>query len=169
MGSRSNVTLALWATVALAACSESDTSPLPTSTLAMGAPVVSNAQVLVAGSPVQGAVTRGTNEPTLFRVRVQAPGGLPTIRRVVMQYSQPGPNHHGGPMMGGYTGSVLCYDDGTNGDDIPGDGVYHYMDPANQIGCHGVNAPSGEYRYGFWCEDVYGQRSNTASLTVVRP
>jgi len=71
-------------------------------------------------------------------------------------------------MMGGFRGTVLCYDDGTHGDDIPGDGIYHYMDPDNQIGCHGTGAPTGEYRYTFWCEDIYGQRSNDLSITVVR-
>jgi hypothetical protein len=100
---------------------------------------------------------------------VQAPGGLSTIRRVMMEYSQPGPNRSMGPMMGGFTGSVLCYDDGTHGDPIAGDGIYHYMDPQDQIGCHGVNAPSGDYHYTFWCEDIHGQRSNTATVTVSRP
>jgi hypothetical protein len=117
---------------------------------------------------VQGVVTRGTDEPALFRVRVRAPAGLSTVRRVVMQYTQPGPNHHGGLMMGGFNGSVPCYDDGTHGDDMPGDGVYHYMDPENQIGCHGAGAPPGEYHYSFWCEDFQGQRSNTATVTIVR-
>lgn len=70
--------------------------------------------------------------------------------------------------MGGYSGSVLCYDDGTHGDDMPGDGVYHYMDPDDQIGCHGANAPMGDYHYTFWAEHMNGRRSNTVSVTVVR-
>ena len=71
-------------------------------------------------------------------------------------------------MMGGFSGEVLCYDEGTSGDDIAGDGIYHYMDPENQIGYACLNAPQGSYQYAFWSEDVYGQRSNTATLTVVR-
>ena len=71
-------------------------------------------------------------------------------------------------MGGGYQGTTLCYDDGTHGDDIPGDGLYHFMDPQNQIGCHGYDAPRGEYQYHFWCEDVYNQRSNTTTVTIVR-
>jgi len=132
------------------------------------APTVSNAQVLVAGQSIQGLVVEGTNEPSLFRVRVHAPGDLSTIQRVVLRYSQPGPNHHGGPMMGGFRGTVLCYDDGTHGDDVPGDGIYHFMDPDEDIGCHGIEAPPGEYRYEFWCEDVFGQQSNVAPVTIVR-
>ena len=129
---------------------------------------VSNAAVLVNGAPVQGKVTQGTGDSALFRVQVTAPGGLANVGRVVMQYNQPGPNHHGGSMMGGYNGTVDCYDDGTHGDDMPGDGIYHYMDPDDQIGCHGDNAPMGEYHYSFWAEGTNGQRSNTASVVIVR-
>lgn len=132
------------------------------------APAVSNAQVLVAGEPIQGLVVDGTDQPSLFRVRVHAPGGLPSVQRVVLRYSQPGPNHHGGPMMGGFRGTVLCYDDGTHGDDVAGDGIYHFTDPDEDIGCHGVDAPPGDYHYDFWCEDVFGQRSNVATVTIVR-
>jgi hypothetical protein len=129
---------------------------------------VSDAAVLVRGVPVQGRVTQGTGDRALFQVRVTAPGGLSTVGRVVMEYSQPGPNHHGGPMMGAYRGTTLCYDDGTHGDDMPGDGIYHYMDPDDQIGCHGLNAPMGEYHYSFWAEHRNGQPSNTASVVIVR-
>jgi hypothetical protein len=136
------------------------------------APTVSDAQVLVAGQAIQELVVDGTDEPSLFRVRVHAPGGLSTVQRVVLRYAQPGRNHHhggpGGPMMGGFGGTILCYDDGTHGDDVPGDGTYHFMDSEEHIGCHGVDAPSGEYHYEFWCEDVFGQQSNVASVTIVR-
>ena len=152
----------------LAACSDSSSLPTTPSPPTSSGPVVTNPLVLVGGMPVQAPVPRGTDQPSLFRIHVQAPGGLATIRRVVLQYSQPGPNHHGGSMMRGFSGTVLCYDDGTHGDDIPGDGIYHYMDPENQIGCHGLNAPRGNYEYAFWCEGVLGQRSNTATLTIVR-
>jgi hypothetical protein len=147
-------------------CSDSPATPMGPS---RQPPVVSDAQVLVDGIPVHGLVMQGTDHPAIFGVRVHAPSGLPSIQRVVLQYSQPGPNHHhGGPMMGGFTGTVFCYDDGTHGDDIAGDGFYHFMDPDDYIGCHGIDAMPGEYHYSFWCEDVYGQRSNTATVTIVR-
>ena len=150
-----------------AACSDQNSvSTTPTET--PGAPTVSNAQVLVGGQSIQGLVVEGTDEPSLYRVRVHAPGGLSTVQRVVLRYSQPGPNHHGGPMMGGFRGTVLCYDDGTHGDDIAGDGIYHFMDPDDDIGCHGINAPPGDYHYEFWCEDIYGQNSNVESVTITR-
>ena len=167
----------LWSVVALVACSGDSpmtTSPsaIPGSSQGTGQSqgpsfTVSHAAVLVNGLPVQGTVTQGTGESALFQVRVAASQGLTSVGQVVMQYSQPGPNHHGGPMMGGYHGEVLCYDDGTHGDDTPGDGVYHYTDPSNQIGCHGQNAPMGEYHYFFWAEGTNGQRSNTAEVTIV--
>lgn len=149
------------------ACSD-DGHHVTTPTATPGTPTVSNAQVLVAGQSIHGVVVKGTDEPSLYRVRVDAPGGLSTVQRVVLRYSQPGPNHHGGPMMGGFRGTVLCYDDGTHGDDIAGDGIYHFMDPDDDIGCHGINAPRGEYHYEFWCDDVFGQQSNVASITIMR-
>jgi len=57
----------------------------------------------------------------------------------------------------------------SSGSPVAARGIYHYMDPENQIGCHGLNAPQGNYEYAFWCEDVLGQKSNTATLTIVRP
>ena len=158
---------ALIALLSLMSCSDGSSSPTAPSAISP-APEVRNPQVLVGGVPVRAHVEEGTGQPALFRVRVHAPSGLNTVQQVLLQYSQPGPNHHGGPMMGGFTGTVVCYDDGTHGDDIPGDGVYHFMGPDANIGCHGLDAPPGEYHYSFWCEDVYGRRSNTASLTIVR-
>jgi hypothetical protein len=32
-------------------------------------------------------------------------------------------------MAGGYNGTLDCYDDGTHGDDMPGDGIFHYTNP----------------------------------------
>ena len=138
----------------------------PTSVSSLS-PAIRDAQVLVGGRPVQGLVVEGTDEPTLFRVRVDAPEGLASIERLVLRYAQPGPNHpggRGGSMMGGFRGTVLCYDVGTHGDHVAGDGIYHFMDPDEQIGCHGIDAPPGE----FWCEDTHGQQSNTLSVIVTR-
>jgi len=149
-------------------CSSDQPTTTPASPSVPGAPTVSNAQVLVAGYAIQGRVAAGTGEPSLFRVHVDGPGGPSTIQRVVLNYSQPGSNHHGGRMMGGFSGTAFFYDDGTHGDDVPGDGIYHFMDPDEDIGCHGIEAPLGEYHYEFWCEDDFGQRSNVAAVTIVR-
>lgn len=153
--------------IGLLACSD-DGSSLMGPTSRPNPPAITSAEILVHGQSVQGVVTRGTDAPALFRVRVHAPGGLPTIQRVVLSYTQPGANHHGRSMMGGFRGTVFCYDDGTHGDDVAGDGIYHFMDPDDAIGCHGVGAPPGDYHYEFWCEDVFGQRSSVRSVTVTR-
>lgn len=42
------------------------------------------------------------------------------------------------------------------------------MDPDDAIGCHGIRAPLGQYHYEFWCEDIFGQQSNTASVIITR-
>lgn len=118
---------------------------------------------------MSGLATLETDEPSLFRVRVHAPNGQASIRQVTLQYQQPGPNHHaGGMMMGAFRGTVLCYDDGTHGDDVPGDGIYSFMDPDDDIGCGRFHAPPGDYQYEFWCEDIYGQRSETVSVSIQR-
>ncbi len=150
------------------ACSDDSPGPMAPNSMTPIAPVVSNPKVIVNGNVVQGRVNSGNGEPSLFQIRVVAPQGLSTVARVVMQYAQPGPNHHGGPMSGGFRGTVLCYDDGTNGDDVAGDGLYHYFDPQSRIGCHGIGAPRGDYEYHFWCEDIFGQSSNTETVTITR-
>ena len=172
----SKLSAVLLAVVVVAACSGGATSDSPsTSTVeALAVPAVSQPTVLVKGTPVEGDLQAGTNDPTVFRVAVTAPGGPSTVRKVTMTYSQPGANHQGdmchdhGCGGGPYTGTVDCYDDGTHGDDVPGDGIYHYTDPNHQIGCNGRNAHPGEYTYSFYCEDIHGQRSNTASVTLTR-
>ncbi len=148
-------------------CSDTPTSPTSPSARPQ-APTVSDPEVLVGGVSMNGLVRVGANETSIFHVRVHAPTGLPSIRQVTLQYVQPGPNHHGGMMMGAFSGTVLCYDDGTHGDDVAGDGIYSFMDPDDDIGCGMLQAPAGSYQYSFWCEDVYGQRSNTVSVTIDR-
>jgi hypothetical protein len=130
--------------------------------------MVREPQVLVGTRPVGGELTEAPGEPTHFQVHVDAPEGLHTIERVVMEFTQPGVNHHHGGSNGPFNGLVECYDDGTHGDPVAGDGIYHYMDPQDRIGCGARNAPNGEYQYRFWCEDAFGTRSNTVSVTVTR-
>jgi hypothetical protein len=171
MSSKSTLALAGATFVALLlAISCSDTSTSPSSPSAQPqAPTVSDPEVLVGGVSMSGLVRVGADEPSIFHVRVHAPTGLASIRQVTLQYLQPGPNHHaGGMMMGAFSGTVLCYDDGTHGDDVAGDGIYSFMDPDDDIACGMFQAPAGTYQYSFWCEDVYGQRSNTVSVTIDR-
>ncbi len=76
-------------TTAVVGCSDEHAATMAPTTMP-AAPTVNNAQVLVAGWPIQGLVVEGTDEPSVFRVHVNAPGGLSAVERVVLQYSQPG-------------------------------------------------------------------------------
>jgi hypothetical protein len=167
---RIRLVVAVGVSVALAlavSCSDSSSSPTA-STGRPQAPTVTDPEVLVGGVPMSGLAAVSGDESSLFRIRPHAPGGLSSIRQVTLHYQQPGPNHHGGGMMTSFSGTVLCYDDGTHGDEVPGDGIYSFMDPDDDIGCGRFHAPSGEYQYQFWCEDVYGQRSETVSVVIER-
>ena len=70
-----------------------------------------------------------------------------------------------GPMHG-YTGQINCYDDGTHGDLVPGDGAYCFVDSTQQYGCHRMGAQSGEYHYDFCGYDPQGHESNHMNLSV---
>jgi len=80
------------------------------------------------------------------RVRVKLPGMMNTM-------------HH-------MTEEFLCYDDGTHGDPIPGDGVYCYDDTSEEYGCHRTDAQPGDYRYDFCGIDGDGHESNHMNLMV---
>jgi len=82
-------------------CSDSPSSP---ESRPVGNPMVNGAEVWVSGFRVEGVVSLGTGDPSLFRIHASSPAGPASLRRVVMEYSQPGPNHRGGPMMGGFQG-----------------------------------------------------------------
>jgi hypothetical protein len=70
--------------------------------------------------------------------------------------------------MGGYMhqGEFYCYDDGTHGDPVPGDGIYCFVDEMQQYGCHSADARPGEYRYEFCGFDQHGHESNRMEVRV---
>ena len=89
------------------------------------------------------------NEPApgrAVRVRVEMPGMM-------------GSMHH-------MTEELFCYDDGTHGDPVPGDGVYCYEDPTVEHGCHRADAQPGDYHYDFCGVDEHGHESNHMDLMV---
>jgi hypothetical protein len=62
--------------------------------------------------------------------------------------------------------SVDCYDDGTHGDAVAGDGTYSYMDADGHIGPHYETCTSGLYTYIFHGTDMTGQHTNSVDLRV---
>lgn len=61
---------------------------------------------------------------------------------------------------------LFCYDDGTHGDPVPGDGVYCFEDTGHEHGCHQIDARPGEYHYDFCGVDDHGYESNHMHLMV---
>lgn len=71
--------------------------------------------------------------------------------------------HMGGSM---HRGEFYCYDDGTHGDPVAGDGIYCFVDDAQQYGCHRADASPGEYHYQFCGFDQHGHESNRMDVVV---
>ena len=66
------------------------------------------------------------------------------------------------------TGDATCYDDGTHGDDVAGDGMYHRADADDAMGCGGAGSPMGTYGYTFHCTATDGQSCGDVTVTVNR-
>jgi hypothetical protein len=94
-------------------------------------------------------------------------------------------DHHGNPVVGGqvqvryrmsdmmghmgrdmHQGEFYCYDDGTHGDPVPGDGIFCFVDDVQQYGCHRSDARPGEYHYEFCGFDQHGHESNRIDVRV---
>jgi len=84
------------------------------------------------------------------------------VRTMYMDY----PAHSSMGMMG-YMDRVQLHDDGTHGDQIPGDGIYCYQDVDGHIGPHHDDCPSGEYHYTFHGTDIEGHDTNSIDCRVM--
>src|SRR3990172_5172568 len=67
-------------------CSDSPSSP---ESRPIGKPMVSGPEVWVSGFRVEGVVSLGTGDPSLFRIHASSPAGPASLRRLIMEYSQP--------------------------------------------------------------------------------
>ena len=102
--------------------------------------------------------------PVRYEAHLVDHRGSPVLGgRVQVQFGMSGMM---GPMHG-YTGSFYCYDDGTHGDPVPGDGIYCFVDNAQQYGCHRAGAQPGEYHYDFHGFGPQGHESNHMNLSVM--
>jgi hypothetical protein len=68
--------------------------------------------------------------------------------------------------MMGQQATVPCYDNGTHGGAVAGDGIYSYLDTDGHIGPNGSDCPQGTYMYGFHGEDLAGHETNTVQCHV---
>ena len=70
-----------------------------------------------------------------------------------------------GMMRGAH--SFRLYDDGTHGDPVAHDGLYHLEDSAGRYACNGKGMMAGEYHYEFHGETPAGGMSNRLHVRVV--
>jgi len=99
------------------------------------------------------SVSRRNSETILLSVRVTDPQGQADIRRVYFNSFKPdGTPGSGNPFS--------MYDDGTNGDVIPGDGLY-----SRGIMISVSNA-LGNYRFDFHAEDRAGSASDALTHVI---
>jgi len=101
--------------------------------------------------------------PMRFEARlVDRQGDLVPGGRMQVQVGMPGMMGH----MNGIAGEFYCYDDGTHGDPMAGDGVYCFVDSIGDYGCHRIDARLGDYNYDFCGYDQQGNESNHINVTV---
>ncbi len=171
MGNRTKQRLSI-ATIAVAilvlaagGCSEDNpTQPADSST---GDLALSEAKVSVDGQSLNGQdISQGSHAgPVRYEARLADHHGNPvTGGQVQVRYGMGGMMGH----MNGYMheGEFYCYDDGTHGDPVAGDGIYCFVDEAQAYGCHRDGAQPGEYRYEFCGFDQHGHESNRMDVRI---
>lgn len=151
------------ALIALTVTACSSTEPAgepPTATTGIEA-----AEVFVGGSPASGGAISGEQGPSLFQVQLRDrdPLHLESVERCAVHYDLPGD----GLLPLRRLGEQPVFDDGSHGDDVPGDGVFHWLDEEDTIGGGRIDAPAGDYQYRFHCRFEDGSESD-AEVTVFR-
>lgn len=118
--------------------------------------------VKINGQSVNNAtIPPGSGPSSLFTVSLANPQDQSSVARVQMDYTQ-----HSPMGMMGQTMTVDCYDDGTHGDMVPGDGTYSYMDVDGHIGPQYGDCVAGQYVYMFHGADTMGQHTNVVECSV---
>jgi len=126
---------------------------------------LSGAQIMVGGQVVNGQTMQPGQmhgNSTFFQATLTGPNGPALGHTVQVQYQTPGYGMGSGHMGGG-TGYMYLYDDGTHGDPIAGDGIYCLEDYQGQYGFHMADAPHGQYHYeffGFNHDDIHSNHMN---------
>lgn len=148
-----------------AGCSENDpTRPADSNA---GDLTLSGAKVSVDGQSLDGQdIQQGSHAGSVrYEARLSDQHGNPvTGGQVQVRYGMSGMMGH----MDGYMhlGEFYCYDDGTHGDPVPGDGIYCFVDGVQEYGCHRDDARTGEYHYEFCGFDQHDHESNRVDVRV---
>lgn len=146
-------------------CSEND--PTRPANSNAGDLTLSAAMVSVNGQSIDGQdIQQASHEgPVRYEAWLADQHGNPvTGGQVQVRYGMSGMMGH----MDGYMhlSEFYCYDDGTHGDTVPGDGIYCFVDDAQEYGCHRAGARPGEYRYEFCGFDQHNHESNRMEVRV---
>ncbi len=139
--------------------SDDPTAPEIAEVTLSGAKVSINDQSLDGRNIHQGEYS----DPMRYEARLaDRHGNLIPGGRVQVQFGMPGMMGH----MNRTMGEFYCYDNGTHGDPVAGDGIYCFVDSMGGYGCHRADAPLGEYNYDFCGYDQHGQESNHMEVGV---
>ncbi len=126
---------------------------------------LSSAQISVDGTVIpDGGTFSHASHPAGSSTRFEAR---------LFENGQPAPNHwcdvQVEPPMGGSMTrhQFQLHDDGTQGDEMAGDGVYTLEDTTGDHGFHHADAPHGEWEYEFECHHASsGEDSNSITIHV---
>lgn len=151
------------ASLVLAAIGCSDDDARPADPVAADL-TLTQARVSIDGRSLDGqAVLQGDKAASVqYEARLTDHQGNPLAGgQVLVRYGMQG-------MMGHdmHLGEFPCYDDGTHGDPMPGDGIYCFVDDGQEYGCHRADARPGEYHYEFCGFDQQGHESNRMTVRV---
>ena len=156
--------LAVGASILLPGCRSNGTSPSRISLLPAPESDVrlAVADVRIDGRSVNGStISPGSGSSTLFTVTLETPADATRIARMQMDYT---PHAEMGMMQN--RSSVDCYDDGTHGDQVAGNGTYSLVDVDGHIGLHYEDCVSGTYVYTFHGLDTMGDHTNSLEWRV---
>ena len=150
------LSLAVLVVTLTAGCSGDDEMSRNASLLPTGSVELASADIRIGDQSVTNAtIPPGSGTATLFTASLADPSDGARVMRMQMDY----PLHSSMGMMGG-SSSVSCYDDGTHGDAVAGDGTYSYQDTDQHIGPHQQDCAPGTYVYTFHGTDMMGKHTN---------
>lgn len=147
--------------VLVVGCSSGSNSPTQPGGFA-GELAVTSADLLVDGESVAGQtmpVGHGEGMAARFEAHLMMDGAPAPGYQMWVEYDRP-------MGMGPQQGRFRLYDDGTNGDRVPGDGIYCFEDFEGMYACHRNNARRGDYHYEFYGIDHQGEHTNHMDFMV---
>jgi hypothetical protein len=127
---------------------------------------LSEATVIIDGQTVNGMTmspSQAQATHTRFQAKLTTPSGPAVGQSVRVSYQRP---QGMTSMMGGSSGVMTLYDDGTHGDETAGDGIYCLEDTQGKYGFHMSNAQMGTYQYDFYGMHGDGHESNHMEVSV---